>query len=122
MQDELLGTDYIIPLTDRAPVAIRSDDWPVIARATVSNEKYLWKLYVRQHADGRAIVHGSCSSATTGMAERYAGRLIDSAGRSDRGFPLEVEIRSTADDSSGLLERSGRLAQACLADLPPEVI
>lgn len=63
-----------ITLTDRAPVAITADKWPLIASAEdndfdgqsdfQANRKSKWFLGIRQHKDGRTIVYATYSYAT----------------------------------------------------------
>ena len=71
-----------ITLSRRHPVTITKGDWPVIASAfdrdhdgTIeeqANRREAWRLTVRQHTDGRAIVYGvySFSSTFSGEADR----------------------------------------------------
>jgi hypothetical protein len=59
-----------ITLTDRAPVRIREDEWPEIARGDFSDGNHLdeyWKIYirVRKHQDGRVIVYGTYDASTS---------------------------------------------------------
>ena len=58
----------IIPLIDQARVRIDTRNWPIIAQASGDRtpaprrepreQPYLYSLTVRQHADGRTLVHG----------------------------------------------------------------
>ena len=109
-----------IVLTSRRPVAIDKDNWPVIASAIghkgtvpcVSNEE--WRLSVRQHADGRAIVYGIRYEGPGGMPAGYRGW--------DGG-----ELLPAGADIAAAIERVGKDAgmpdayiRECIADLPAE--
>lgn len=71
-----------ITLTDRPPVKITEDDWPIVAEAKYShhdgqvecqaNRRTLGWLKVRQHADGRTIVYGHYSYYTAWRGEAGA--------------------------------------------------
>jgi len=128
-----------ITLTGRSPVIIVEADWPMLAQGREeidsrngtplpNYERALWRLCVRQHADGRAIVYGvadppSAGWPTHGCSAWRGGRLI-----------LSTEVQPTPDDPSGLahwilrvggdLERLGGAPETvirdCLASLPAE--
>jgi hypothetical protein len=76
-----------ITLTDRPPVKVREDLWPVIASArrydgqVECQANHLWHLTVRQHEDGRTLVYGSETSGPGGVYRGYeearAGELLD---------------------------------------------
>ena len=84
-----MTTDKIrtITLTDRAPVKIRAAIWPCISSASRHDGKvacqanHEWRLTVRQHADGRAIVYGFEVAGMGGVYQGYeearAGVLLD---------------------------------------------
>jgi hypothetical protein len=83
-----------ITLTDRPPVRIREDEWPMIAQgsgdsyagndygkhqqALARGEVDEYTLRARQHADGRVIVYAVLvgASAWTGSEDRREGELL----------------------------------------------
>ena len=50
----------VIRLTDRRPVRIYEDEWPIVASAGTgeTDTGVGWQLEARQHADGRIVVYG----------------------------------------------------------------
>lgn len=110
-----------IALSDRAPVRINPDLWPVLA--TVKDwdnhlecqANQVWRISVRQHADGRTLVYGVHTRGPGGMPltfrERHAGFLLEPSGDIVRA------IRRVA----GAIDADS-LADACIADLPAEEI
>ena len=120
-----------ITLTGRAPVAIREDAWPEIAKGWAvdydgSDESptKTFKVYirVRQHADTRAIVYGRYEYHSAWQGERRrderAGVLVPAGG------DIPAAITTVAD---ALMEQVGaaeamicRVARECVAQLPAE--
>jgi hypothetical protein len=110
-----------ITLTDRAPVRIYEDEWPLVAQASGSddpehpsqaNEK--WTAKVREHhIDGRRIVYGIRESGNGGMPMDYegwrGGELIPPDGPATIAAikALDVPVACQRD---------------CIADLPAEDI
>ena len=118
-----------ITMTERAPVRICDDEWPVIASASEIHEcgqhgqngKVQWTVRVRRHKDGRALIYGTTSGAcqcrdyTTDTPD--AGRLLG----------VGVHIVDAVTEVAGAIlpadYGSARgLAQGVMADLPAEVI
>jgi hypothetical protein len=118
-----------ITLTDRRPVTIREDEWPVIARATGDSwgpngdharhdqarrqgELDQYALRVRQHADGRAIVYGvlDAASAWTGSEDYRAGEVLSA------GADVAAAIRRVGETC----HLPDALIRECIADLPAE--
>lgn len=106
-----------ITLTDRAPVTIVKADWPIVATAKDWDNEHecqanrTWRLTVRQHADGRAIVYGVYDSAWQHERDLRAGQLCDADAN------LAAAIREVASDCG-----CERIVPACIADLPAEVL
>ena len=106
-----------ITLTDRAPIRIVEDDWPVIASAKWWEGEYESQsertalLRVRRSGDGRHIVYGATD--WVGNSGRRAGVLLDAFGSS----MLCATIREVAQ-AIGYPD----LASECIANLPPERI
>lgn len=107
----------IITLTDRPPLRVRKSEWPVIARADAHNGREhesqanrRWTLRVRQHSDGRTVVYGTYDSQWQGEHGARAGELMGARG------DVVAAIRRVAD----AIDAPDRLAQECIADLPPQ--
>ena len=127
-----------ITLTDRAPVKIQDDEWPVIAHGSYSDfdngyefqANRTWKLSirVRRHADGRAIVYGVYDYSTAFQGERgfaaRAGKLL-SAGDDIVGA-IRTVGRTIAEEAEGAGHEFGAhvavAVRECIADLPAEPI
>ena len=121
-----------ITMTNRSPVKIYDDEWPVIAEGSheawdnthkfQANRTWDGWIKVRQHADGRRIVYG-CDVYTTqwqgASGYRYCGGLLLSA---------DADISEAVRDLAGqLMERGAdeymrQVAHECIANLPPEQI
>lgn len=103
-----------ITLTDRAPVRIRQDLWPIVAAASEHDGKVesqavrTWTLRVRQHADGRAIVYGVYRSNWEGARGAAGGELCEA------GADLAAAIHRVAATCE-----CEAIAGECIADLPP---
>jgi hypothetical protein len=119
-------THIDIALSDRRPVKIALADWPTIAKASWhsdaahhSQANYIRVIRVREHADGRRIVHGwhdeGPGGAPAGFRDTRAGYLI--APGPNRDAETIRAIRRVAgaigDDALG---------DAVIAALPAEVL
>lgn len=130
-----------ITLSDRRPVTIVDGEWPVIAGAgdseydgqvrSQANRASEWSMRVRQHADGRAIVYAVYEHNTNWQGERDIavrhGVLLSAEDGARPGLVVDA-IKSVsrrmagcehADDDAA---RWTRLADECIAHLPPETI
>lgn len=124
-----------ITLTDRAPVKIAEEDWPVIAHgsyydhdgqvAAQANRSWRCTIRVRQHEDGRSIVYGTYDYHTTWQGARgadgRAGELLAA------GDDLVGAIRRTAATLDAITggeytAHIGEAERSCIADLPAEEI
>jgi hypothetical protein len=105
-----------ITLTDRAPVRVREDRWPVIAEALAYNDTIVsqatrsWTLKVRRHADGRSIVYGVFKTAFRHEHDWRGGELLHGK-----------------DELIAAIRRVGarfpeHVVDECIANLPPEEI
>jgi len=128
MQQKNEPKSRVITLTGRAPVRIVEDDWPLVASATDDSytgpdygryqqalgrgEVDLYHLYVRRHADGRAIVYAVFIGATawTGHGSSRGGDLL--AGGDD----VAAAVRRIGEEC-GIPDH---VIRACTADLPAE--
>lgn len=103
-----------ITLTGRAPVTIIKEDWPVIASARRWDNQYefqanrTWKLTVRQHEDGRAIVYGVHDTQFQNERCRRGGELL--APGDDIPASIMLVMKT--------LDFDPVLADECIADLP----
>jgi hypothetical protein len=122
-----------ITLTDRPPVRIYDDEWPIIAQASCPDTRAMqvesrpngfWSdwLKVRRHIDsGRAIVYGGGDHTTavpgkTNISYR-CGEVLDA------GANIAKTIRRvcTSLAQRGALESATqKIGDSCIADLPVE--
>lgn len=118
-----------ITLTNRAPVRIKTADWPIVAKADgdswnegvdharhqqarMQNELDTYTLHVRRHKDGRAVVYGRFDAAVIATpSESWAGG----------------EVLAKNDDVAQAIRRVGEsggipdaVIRECTADLPAE--
>lgn len=111
----MASENLTITLTNRAPVSIVKADWPVIASAKAYDSEHesqanrTWRLTVRQHEDGRAIVYGVYDTSFRGERDSRAGKLCAA------GEDLAAAINAVARDCG-----CEAIAAACIADLPAE--
>ena len=102
-----------VTLTARPPVKITKDSWPIIASSRDWEGEHefqsfrKWKLFVRQHEDGRAIVYGIFDSNYRGEGRRGG------------------ELLGPGEDICAAIQRVGEylgfqqsLMDDCIADLP----
>jgi hypothetical protein len=126
MTDTTTTKTRTITLTDLAPVQIREDQWPTIARAKgdsygsgdysryqqarMQGELDEYTLVARQHADGRAIVYAvlSGASAWTGTEDRREGELLSA------GADIAAALRRVGE----LCGLPGSVIREAIADLP----
>jgi hypothetical protein len=109
-----------ITLTDRAPVRIREDLWPIIASARRGDgvvdyqDNHRWYLTVRQHADGRMLVYGSEAGGPGGVHRGYegacAGEMVEPGG------DVVAVIRRVGERA----RCSEAMQDECIGDLPAE--
>lgn len=120
-----------ITLTDRAPVRIREDEWPVIATAKdwdnqhESQANRTWTLRVRQNKkDGRTIVYGVYTTQFQNERGEAAGELLTP--------PSDAQIKDDEwyvwDEIASAIKRVASrcgcddIADECIADLPAEIL
>lgn len=144
MTDTTTPKRRTITLTDRPPVKIREEDWPVIARGAANdndaenpgnppNRTWTRTIRVCQHDDGRVIVYGFYHFSTAHQSENDAvARCGDLLATPPTTAAIIARIRgiatdlATAEREAAIDERhreAGRwraVAQACIADLPAE--
>lgn len=113
-----MGKRLTITLTDRRPVTVDTDAWPLVATAKDWDNQYecqanrTWRLYVRLHADGRAIVSAEYATSFQGGRDRHGGEIVPA------GDDLPAAIRRVAEDVLG--DHGEELAREAVADLPAE--
>jgi hypothetical protein len=146
MSDTTTSKTRTITLSDRPPVKIKEDEWPITAtgsagdddsdgRGNQPNRKWTRTIRVRQHEDGRAIVYGvyEYDSAFQGKRGAFAkrGTLLTAPVTSDQ---IIAAIQSVAGQLS-LAESMAAVgadwkdpnawtaaAHECIADLPAETL
>lgn len=120
-------------LTNRNPVSITNEEWPVLARGTgdsycvgnydgaryeqarCNGEIDEYKLIVRQHADGRTLVYGilDAASAWTGNESVRGGVLLESR-------PSNNALFATIDEVGHELGLPERVIRDCFEGFKPE--
>lgn len=139
MSDEI----RTITLTDRPPVRIKEESWPLIASAQdrewdgefefQANRKSRWFIGVRQHEDGLVIVYATYSYTSNWQGARGC--------TAKRGVMIDIfALRAAATDAADLVKairavaasiaaaehqgeddvRWDSLEAECIADLPAE--
>lgn len=111
-----------ITLTDRPPVSINEDQWPIVARGKGWDNTHecqanrTWTLTARQHADGRAIVYGRYTTQWQGEDGRNGGVYLD-------------QTDTTAQQIADAIRQVGThvgfsptVIDECIADMPAETI
>ncbi len=126
-----------VTLSDRPPVKIDEDAWPVIASASDSkhdgqvecqaNRKSKWHICVRQHDDGRAVVYATYSYTSNWRNSRdYSakhGVLLPAGSDSESICASVKEIAdrmAVCECDDGDADRWKTLADECIADMPAE--
>jgi hypothetical protein len=123
-----------ITLTDRAPVKIKKDEWPLLAEATKENYdgeyesqanwKSKWALRVRTHQDGRAIVYGVYSYSSNWMNARdfavRGGELLTTSTDLPAAIRRIGEWMAGQEQNEGDAARWESLINQCIADLPAQ--
>ncbi len=110
-------TTRTITLTDRPPVKIKDEDWPVIAESKWFGGQYDFQanrdgwLKVRQHADGRTIVYGAYDTKFQTESSLRGGELLA------KDADIAAAINRVAETV-----RAEECAPECIADLPAEEI
>lgn len=119
-----------IILTGRSPVKITKEDWPILAKADASdgevgwraNRRWSWRLAVRQHSDGRAIVYGVYTYSSQYQGERChdvrGGELVPAYGDIVAAIQRVGEWMQSTSPKDG--ERFAEVTRECLANLPAE--
>jgi hypothetical protein len=126
-----------ITLTNRPPVKIDEDNWPVVASASdkeydnqyesQANQISKWNITVRKHDDGRAIVYATYSYSSNWANSRdYSAKhgvllamdctpaeIIDAI-----NFVSDMVAACECDGADAA--RWTTLANECIADMPAE--
>jgi hypothetical protein len=119
-----------ITLTDRPPVRVDKAQWGILAsgsgdswgsgdysryrQALGQGELDTYKLIVRLHKDGRAIVYGIFNAATvwTGNEDFRGGELL----------PADADLAAAIRRVGTLCGLPDSVIRECIADLPAEEI
>jgi hypothetical protein len=113
-----------ITMSERRPLTIDPELWPVIAQADWYDSQYdfqantIRRIKVRQHADGRRIVYGFQRAGNGGQPigtrNPEAGFLLAAGADEDETIRALRRVGGAIDDDG--------LAEECIADLPAEEI
>ena len=118
-----------ITMSERRPLSIVEDEWPLIASADWHNGQVecqantIRRIKVREHADGRRLVYGF---ARAGNGGQHAGTRNPEGGflvSAKVGYPVPSAVD---DETVRAIRRIGgilgddALADECIADLPAE--
>jgi hypothetical protein len=120
-----MTTDKLkITMSERRPLTIDTELWPVIAGADWHNGQHdfqagtIRRIRVRQHADGRRIVYGfqrpGNGGQPIGTRNPEAGFLLAAGADEDETIRALRRVGGVIDDDG--------LAEECIADLPAEEI
>lgn len=128
-----------VTLSDRAPVRIDPEEWPVVACAGLHDGKVWsqanteWRITVREHKDGRRLVYGWEKSGPggkpIGYRDTYGGYLV-AAGDGLRQPPTDPDgpMRAKPDEEgtvrairrvAGLIG-DAKLGDECISNLPAQ--
>jgi hypothetical protein len=121
-----------ITLTDRPPVKIRDDAWPVIAEASGDSyrggdyarrnqarhqgEVDKYTLKVRQHEDGRTLVYGILDAANAAWGAPAGGEDHRGGELLEAGADIAAAIRRVGESC----DLPDSIIRECIAALPPE--
>lgn len=123
-----------ITLTGRPPVAILEEEWPTLASTSLKENGGIGVTHtrwcrIRQHADGRAIVHaGYDFKSTTHSGEQLRGEQLRGGKLLPAGTTTAEICQAVHDVCSNLSELQhrahelawGKVALACIGDMPAE--
>lgn len=122
-----------ITLTDRKPIIIIKDNWPVVASSEdkefdneyefQANRTSNWRLTVRQHSDGRTIVYGVYTYSSNYQNDKSVqirgGEMLDVGADAIpviRRVGNWMQERTPGDDAG----RWENLINECIGDLPAD--
>ncbi|HTQ47486.1 MAG TPA: hypothetical protein VMI75_32240 [Polyangiaceae bacterium] len=119
-------TDTIkIAMSERRPLSISKEAWPVIAQADWWNGEhkcqanYVRRIRVREHADGRRLVYGTYSSGAGGVPVGFRGAAGGFLVPAHDGAPDDDETIRAIRCVAGIIGDDAMGAQ-CIADMPAE--
>lgn len=108
----------IVTLTDRAPVRIIEDEWPVIATGFDCDSEHAfqanrtWRVTVRRHEDGRTLVYGRFDSRYAHDHDIRAGYLL----------PNDEDVVDVIRTVTSEIGANVHVSSVCIANLPAEEI
>lgn len=122
-----MGTIRTITLTDRSPVRIDTDDWPVIAETSDCDDRthpeqanQRWTIKVRHNPNRkRTIVYGVYSTNYPAESDRRAGIVVDYTDGDDTDMVVDA-VHDVSHEIARDDQRARELAMAVIADLPVE--
>lgn len=130
-----------ITMSERSPVSIDPEEWPVIASADRHDGQVQvqanteWAIKVREHTDGRRLVYGWCERGNggkpAGWRPSYAGWLIaarDGEMMRERDDGLMTARHPDEEQTIRAIRRVAgvigdeQLGAECIGDLPAQSI
>jgi hypothetical protein len=119
-----------VKLSERRPVTLDPEQWPIIAKATwfdgqhrsqANHEAY---VLVRQHEDGRTLVYSKLfaggGGVFVGFRELAGGFLLPARGSSNEREYADEIVRAIRR-CAGIIDMP-ELGDECISDLPAEEI
>lgn len=132
-----------IVMSDRRPIEINPDEWPVVAEAEAHDGKVRvqanteWYIRVREDINGRRAVYGGKIAGLGGQYRGFravrAGHLVESVRRNGEtmretrdgqvtaSWPDDEETIRAIRRVAGVIERAD-LGAECIGDLPAEAL
>lgn len=132
-----------IAMSDRRPIKVDPDEWPVIATAEEHDGKVAaqanteWYVRVREDINGRRVVYGGKVAGPGGQHRGFrpvrAGYLVENVrregtpmredrnGQMTAAWPNDDETIRAIRRVAGAIERAD-LGAECIADMPAEVL
>ena len=116
-----MGKKLTISLTNRRPVTVDTDVWPLVASAKDWDNQYecqanrTWTLLVRQcqtEGDDRCVVYGVYTTNWQNESDKRGGEIVDDLDS------VPAAVKRVAE----YLGFEEQLADACIADLPADEI
>jgi hypothetical protein len=120
-----------ITMSERRPLKIDPEQWPIVAQAhrhdgqVECQANTVWRIYVREHADGRRLVYGWMDRGPGGKPIGWRGAtggfLVDPDLSVGAVAPNEAETIRAIRRIGGIVN-DDQLADECIADLPAEEV
>jgi hypothetical protein len=125
--DETAKEMLKITMSERRPLTIDPEQWPLVARAAWHDgavecqANHVRAIRVREHSDGRRIVYGWLRSGPGGVHAGWRGAEGGFLVALISGVPDEDGTVRAIRRVGGIIDDDA-LAAKCIADLPAEAI